>query len=138
MTQSLHMSVQSRYLIAAAVALAASLVGCSKPVEPTAGEKLDSAVASTGAAVDKMADKAGAAIDGAGAKVDDAAITVAVNTELAKDPGLSALSINVDTSGGRVQLKGSAPDSAARERASQLAAAVSGVRSVDNQLLVKN
>lgn len=138
MTRSRQLPVQSRYLIATAVALAASLAACSKPVEPTAGEKLDSAVASTGAAVDKMADKAGAAIDNAGAKVDDAAITVAVNTALAKDPGLSALSINVDTSDGRVLLKGSAPDSSSRDRAGQLASAVSGVRTVDNQLLVKN
>ena len=105
---------------------------------PMHADEANQAAANTEAAVDKMANKMGAAADSAGSKVDDAAITVAVNAELAKDPTLSALRINVDTSGGRVLLKGLAPDSAARERATQLAAAVRGVKTVDNQLEVKS
>ena len=68
------------------------------------------------------------------AVVGDAAITVAVNTALAKDADLSALRIDVDTANGRVRLTGRAPDEAARQRASSLARAVDGVKSVDNQL----
>lgn len=68
--------------------------------------------------------------------VSDAAITVAVNTALASDDGLSALRIDVDTVDGRVQLNGQAPDAAARERASSLARAVDGVKSVDNRLVL--
>ncbi|MET0517392.1 MAG: BON domain-containing protein, partial [Burkholderiaceae bacterium] len=55
---------------------------------------------------------------------------------LAKDSELSALSINVDTRDGRVALKGKAPTLAARDRATQLASAVKGVVSVDNQLVI--
>jgi osmotically-inducible protein OsmY len=69
-------------------------------------------------------------------KVADASITTAVNAELAKDPDLSALQINVDTVDGRVQLIGKAPNQAALERATQLASAVNGVRSVDNKLVI--
>lgn len=71
-------------------------------------------------------------------KLKDASITTEINVGLAKDPALSALKINVDTNDGRVLLKGTAPDPAARERATQLAQAVTGVVSVDNQLQVTN
>jgi osmotically-inducible protein OsmY len=59
-----------------------------------------------------------------------------VNAELAKDTELSALKINVDTSQGRVILRGSAPNEASRERATTLVARVDGVLGVDNQLTV--
>ena len=68
--------------------------------------------------------------------ISDATITASVNAKLAADKELSALRINVDTSDGRVALHGTAPNSAARERATQIAAAVDGVRSVDNQLQI--
>jgi osmotically-inducible protein OsmY len=68
--------------------------------------------------------------------VSDATITASVNAKLAGDSELSALRINVDTVEGRVALRGSAPSAAARERATQLAASVDGVRSVENQLVI--
>jgi hyperosmotically inducible periplasmic protein len=70
-------------------------------------------------------------------KVSDAVITTSVKAELVKDPGLSALAINVDTDAGRVILQGTAPSSQAREQAQKLAQAVKGVVSVDNQLKVE-
>lgn len=73
----------------------------------------------------------------AGDKVGDAVITTSVNAELAKDPGLSALKIDVDTVSGRVALRGTAPSPAARDRATQLASSVKGVVSVDNQLTIQ-
>lgn len=72
----------------------------------------------------------------AGSAVEDAAVTATINAELAKDPKLSALKIDVDTSNGRVSLKGKAPDTDSRERATQIASAVRGVQSVDNQLQI--
>ena len=72
------------------------------------------------------------------AAVSDAAITASVNAELAKDSKLSSLKIDVDTSHGHVALKGTAPDAASKERATQIASAVKGVTSVDNQLRVEN
>lgn len=76
------------------------------------------------------------AADQATDKVADAVITTSVNAELAKDPDLSAMSIDVDTDAGRVALKGTAPDEATKQRATQLASSVDGVKSVDNQLVV--
>jgi len=70
-------------------------------------------------------------------KVGDAVITTSVNAELAKDPSLSATKIDVDTVAGRVALRGTAPSLSARDRATQLASAVKGVVSVDNQLTVE-
>lgn len=71
------------------------------------------------------------------ATVDDAAITAAVSAGLAKDPDLRATSIEVDTKGGTVMLKGPAPNAAAKIRATEIAKAVKGVGAVDNQLQVK-
>ena len=72
-----------------------------------------------------------------GDKAQDAGITAMVNAELAKDSTLSLLRINVDTVGGQVSLRGSAPSALARDRATTLARAVKGVVSVDNQLEVR-
>ena len=102
----------------------------------------EAAVTQAGKSIDKatseMAAKLESSADTVGTKVDDARITVSVNAELAKDPGLSALRIDVDTTAGRVLLKGRAPDKAARDRAGKLAAGVRGVNSVDNQLDVRS
>ena len=152
-----HMTLKTA-LIASAAALVLSACGRDNDSR-TAGEKLDSAVTTVekkaeevkvdvqqgvaeakadgqAAAADVAASVAQAA-DQIGAKMDDAAITASVNAELAKDPDLSALKINVDTRKGHVVLKGKAPTDAARERATQLATAVKGVVAVDNRLRVR-
>jgi hyperosmotically inducible periplasmic protein len=133
-----------------ALAAALTLSACNRADNgKTAGQEVDSAIAK----VEKKADELGAdaraagekakestagAMDTAGSKVKDAAITTSVNAELAKDAKLSALKINVDTVEGRVALRGTAPDAASRDRATQLAQAVDGVKSVDNQLTVSS
>lgn len=144
-------------IIAAAAVL--SMAACSRDDNRTAGQQLDSAIAKTEAATDKAAaeikqegaeakaaiartaDQAGNAVDNAAAKVadqtSDAMITAGVNAELAKDPNLSALRIDVDTREGRVMLQGTAPTAAAKERATTLAASVKGVTSVENRLDVR-
>lgn len=101
------------------------------------GAAADKATAAMGKAADTVAGKIDSAATTVGSKVADASITASVNAELAKDPALSALRINVDTSDGRVLLKGTAPDQIARERATRLAAGVKGVSKVDNQLEVR-
>ena len=129
------------------VAISLALVACGKDDEMTAGEKLDSGVASAqekandaksevaqgmAAAKEETKEVAGEIADKAG----DAAITAGVNAELAKDSTLSALKIDVDTSGGKVALHGTAPDAESRERATRLASGVKGVTDVDNKLEV--
>ena len=87
--------------------------------------------------VDKVATQVGNTAEVVADKVADASITTRVNAELAKDSTLSALRINVDTVNGRVLLRGSAPSSLARDRATTLAQQVKGVSAVDNQLDVR-
>lgn len=128
---------------------ALAIVGCSKTDDPqTAGEKVDAVVAQAEQKATEMRDAtaqgmsdAKEAVNGqverAADAVGDAAITTAVNAELARDPDLSALKINVDTSNGRVALNGTAPTEQARDRATALAAGVKGVVSVDNGLVIE-
>lgn len=143
-----HSSIAKIFVITAVASFALS--GCNRNAndDRTAGQKLDSAIAKseqksaeTKAAIkDDMAEvkaDAKAATDKLGDKVDDATITASVNAELAKDSTLSALRINVDTTGGRVMLKGSAPDKTSRDRATQLAQSVKGVTGVDNRLEIR-
>ena len=137
----------------AAIAIAATavlLAACGKNDDNmTAGQKLDAAVAtaeqkSDAAKADIKQEMAEAKVDAqhaantVGEKIDDAMITASINAELAKDPSLSALKINVDTSNGAVTLNGSAPSSVAKDRATSLASTVKGVTSVDNKLVINS
>lgn len=116
----------------AAMAATMGLAGCDRGVRNSAED--------TVAQVDQKARQVGSEMKAGaqrmGDKMDDAAITASVKTEIAKDADLSALSINVDTDQGRVALKGTAPSAAAKEHATTLAQGVKGVSSVDNQLTV--
>jgi len=134
-------------LVASLVA-ALALVACNRAEEPrTAGQVLDQTVSKVeqqakeaGADLKAGGEKAADAMSDAGTKtanaVRDAAISVEVKAKLAQDPSLSALRIDVDTAEGRVDLRGTAPTVAARERATQLAQAVTGVTAVNNQLTI--
>ncbi len=64
----------------------------------------------------------------------DTGITVQVRQALAADAALSAARIAVSTDHGVVKLEGQAPDMQARERATVVAAATTGVKAVDNRL----
>jgi len=125
------------------------LAGCQRADDNrTAGQQLDEAVAKTQQKAAEsnetikqtsreIGQAMGTATDAVANKSRDAAITAAVKTQLVGDSSLSALSINVDTSGGRVVLRGSAPTSMARDRATELARAVDGVSAVENELRVQ-
>ncbi len=135
-------------LSAVAIAAALALSACDKATQDqTAGQKVDAAIST----MEKKADTAGAqmkegmetakvdaskAVDNAADTVRDGAITTQINADLARDPELSALKIDVDTMDGAVVLKGVAPTDAAKERAAAKALAVAGVKKVDNQLRV--
>lgn len=144
--------------ILAVSALALGLAACGKTEEPTVGQRLDSAVEKTEQAAADARVKAESAMQSAETKmeqgaanaeatakdaantakgaIDDATITAQVNAGLAKDPDLSALTINVDTVNGKVTLNGPAPSTVARDRAETIAKSVTGVTSVNNQLVV--
>lgn len=151
--------LKSAALVLSIVALAA-LSACGKKDDgQTAGQKLDSAVASTEkAAAEAKANaevsmaKAGEAmkdatqkaessgaktVESLAGKADDAAITASISSEFAKDADLSAIKIDVDTKNGNVTLYGPAPTAAARDKATTLAKSIKGVASVSNKLTVK-
>ena len=131
-----------------ALALAAALAACSKqPDERTAGQKLDGAIAEAkqagaeakadaGQAMDQAENKLKAAANAASEAVTDAAIVTKINAALMADDRLKATKIEVRAEDGRVTLTGTAPDAGSQARATTLASAVQGVRSVDNQLVV--
>lgn len=128
-----------RTLITLAAALAAlGLSACNRADERTAGERVDSAVAKTEQGAAEVRQEAKEATSSVKSAVSDASITASVNAELARDSELSSLRIDVDTSSGKVALKGTAPSAEARERATRLARGVDGVTDVDNQLEVKS
>lgn len=136
----------------AAATASAAMGNAADNIKEAAGEAKDKAAA----AADTAGEKAAAAADTAGDKVaaaaaatkekavelagdakelaGDAAVTARVKTTLAADASLSALDINVDTKDGVVKLTGTAPDSAARNRATEVVKGLKGVSKVDNQL----
>jgi hyperosmotically inducible periplasmic protein len=143
----------------AALAAAFALSACGRNDDTTtAGQKVDESVAKVErkaeeakADMNRSAEQAKATAQEAGqdakvaaqnagdkvaTAVNDAAITTSINAELAKDSKLSAIKIDVDTSQGRVALRGTAPDAEAKDRATRLAAGVKGVTSVDNLLTI--
>ena len=108
-------------------------------VQNTGRELNNSAVAAfdRGAAkVDAAGDAVRQRAEAISTGVSDAAITASIKTDLLKDPYLSAARIEVDTRQGVVTLSGSAGSDASRERAGRMAAAIAGVKQVNNQLLV--
>lgn len=142
------------------IAALAAMSACGKKDDgQTAGQKLDSAVASTEKAAADAKAKAEASMARAGdamkdaskkaessgagtassmaGKADDAAITASISSEFAKDADLSAIKIDVDTINGNVTLTGPAPSAAARDKATTLAKSIKGVASVSNKLTVK-
>ena len=138
----------SRATLLGVLALAAALSACSKHDDDrTAGQKLDGAIADAKqAGTDAQAD-ARRAMDKAETKVKDAAaatsdavsdatIVTKINAALMADDRLKATKIDVKAQDGRVTLTGTAPDAGSQARATTLAAAVNGVHSVDNQLVV--
>jgi len=72
-----------------------------------------------------------------GEYVDDATITTRVKAKFAEDPVVSAMAIKVETLKGTVQLSGFSKSTLEKNRASQLAEKVPGVRMVDNNIMVK-
>ena len=135
------MNIKSSRTLLLVAAIAVLLAGCDQSNQDrTAGQKLDAAVAQTGQKSEEfktdIKNSTANAVNTVADKTRDAAITTAVNAELLRDSKLSALKINVDTTDGRVVLRGTAPDTASRERATVLAKVVSGVVSVENALTV--
>lgn len=69
---------------------------------------------------------------------DDTAITTKVKSKLFDDPQTSGFAIGVKTYQGTVQLSGFVTSDKEKDRAAELTKGVPGVKSVKNDLIVKN
>lgn len=131
-------------LLGMAVLLAVGLAACDKQPGPaeSAGKMIDQTAADAGKKIGDTAEKVGDKMSAQGEKtaeaVDDAAITTKVKAAILAEPGLKTLEISVETVNGVVTLSGSVDTQANSEQAKTLANAVSGVRGVDNKLVVKS
>jgi hyperosmotically inducible periplasmic protein len=67
----------------------------------------------------------------------DAALTGKVKSALAADVGLKTMSINVDSAGSVVTLKGQVDNAETKRRAEEVVRKVEGVTSVRNELTIK-
>jgi hyperosmotically inducible protein len=147
---NIPLSKQLRKTLAITTAgvLSLGLVACDqKPSAEKVGQDFDRAIDKTGQQLTQAADKAEDKMDqarsaisektaSAGATVADAAITAKVKSALIAEPGLKSTGIDVVTEKGVVSLFGTTVSDASRERATQLAAAVEGVKAVENNLAV--
>ena len=73
-----------------------------------------------------------------GELLDDSAIQMKVKTLLIRDKLVNGLRMNVEVKRGVVSLHGWAATEAGRQRATEVAGAVKGVKSVDNQLGIRD
>lgn len=75
--------------------------------------------------------------EGTGEYVDDTVITTKVKAAIFNDPSLKVAEINVETFKGVVQLSGFVSSPASISKATEVTRAVSGVKSVKNDIRVK-
>lgn len=131
------MNTPSRWIAVCAASIAAlGLAACERNNSQTVGQGVDKTIAdakSQGEAAKSATQEAARKMSTGAA---DATITAKVNAALVADDSLKVMKVDVDTRNGRVSLMGSAPDSAARDRATSMVKAIDGVTEVDNQLRV--
>lgn len=135
-------------LLVLAAASALSLGACNQgPSIEKAGKDSDRAIVDGGRGWEQAADiadqKANQAADVSSAKsaaagkiTADTALSAKVRSALSTEPGLQALSIDVNAVNGAVTLYGTADTAARRDKAAQVALNVDGVKSVTNHLII--
>lgn len=78
-----------------------------------------------------------AAAETVGEKFDDATLVAKIKAELLKSKAVDGLNVNVDARNGVVTLSGHAGSDAERNKAEDIAKHTSGVKNVDNKLVIK-
>ncbi len=134
------MRISNRLLLTGiSIIFAVGLAACDKegPAE-TAGKSIDQAIEKADDKMDEASKKLGEQSDKAGEAIDDTAITTKVKAAILAEPGLKVLQINVDTMKGVTTLSGSVDSQQSSDKAKEVTAAVAGVKTVENQLVVKS
>ncbi len=98
-----------------------------------AGQEVSASAQKAGKDMAAAAERAG---DSAQKKIADATVTASIKAQLIVDKEVKAVSIDIDTLGGRVTLKGTAKTAAQRDKAERIARETDGVASVDNRIVV--
>lgn len=134
--------IDSVKVIGISIALMTGLAACDKPgPAETAGKKIDQSMDRASERIGEAADKFGEKIDQQSARasmaIEDGEITAKVKTAIFAEPGMNSLQINVETVSGVVTLSGSVDTLANSDRAKTLASAVTGVKDVENRLVIK-
>ena len=141
------MNQVNRFAISGLVAVAAAigLAACGERVDTPDRMGQQGSGNSSMAQADRSKDQgAGGAMGGSpmgggagpATATSDALVSAAVKAALANDAQLQAAKVEVEAASGKVTLKGTAPDSATRDKAGQIVASVKGVTAVDNQINV--
>ncbi|VVC83007.1 hypothetical protein [Sideroxydans sp. CL21] len=123
------------------VLLISGVAACDKPgPAETAGKNIDRTVDQVGQKIGETADKVGDKMsqqsEKAGVAIDDTEITTKIKAAIFAESGLKTLQISVDTVKGVVTLSGSVDTQSHSDMAKAMASAVSGVRKVNNDLMV--
>ena len=75
--------------------------------------------------------------ESAGAYVDDTAITTSIKAKMVEDKSVDAAAIKVETLNGNVMLSGFAKDRLEKQTAENIAMKTKGVKSVQNNVVVR-
>ena len=120
-------------------ALVFLLANCEQdgPVEK-AGEKVDQTLEEAGKKIEKVGDAISDQAENAAGALDDSAITAKIKAAILEDSLLKVLEIEVITEAGAVQLNGTVTSHEGIDRAEEITAGVQGVKSVENNLVVKS
>jgi hyperosmotically inducible protein len=132
------MKIISNTFLSLSFVCLAGITACNNPntAEDT-GKKIDQAVENAETKMDEVTEKMEDARDEAGEEVEDAAITAKIKTALLAESTVKSLDINVNTVDRVVTLTGTADSLASSQKAAEIAAVVSEVKRVDNQLVIK-
>jgi osmotically-inducible protein OsmY len=127
--------------IAISLIIAFGLSACDKPgPAEQAGKKMDQVANDTSKKVSETFDKFDNKMTEQGVKgaqvFDDAEITTRARAALLGEPGLKSMQISVDTIKGIVTLTGTVDSKANSDKAKARMMAISGVRDVNNQLVI--
>lgn len=122
------------FATAMAAILCLGIAGCGKSTAPEEAAKSAPAPAPIAAPVAKRQQAAPPAVLPASAA--DAARAAAVRAALAADSRLKSFAIDVRAENGSIELFGTVDSKASREKAEKLAAAIDGVNSVKNHLVL--
>ncbi len=125
-------------LISLVIGTALASAACEQRSPSTVGQRMDRPPETANSTMNKPADTANSAMNKPATAVDDAAITAKVKTAIMAEPGLKATEINVDTKDAVVTLTGTVPSAPLKDRAKEIATSVSGVRSVQDNLVTQS